>query len=222
VGGEDDYQTRIDAPQTSEAGVDPFAPLSVLAANSDALMQTGGAARGGSAVLVGIDCAIALHGIAPWKADEVKRTLGQVAGAVWSVAPGNLAWTDRNGVSELSSVAPLRFTIDGSVLAISPSPDWMGKIIAARGRTRAAPGNASYVATLRYGQELPAYQRMMRLMDFPSLPQGEQKDADSREPLFFSENISSLAGSMSRLDSVSITARDSGAMVNETVVYRLK
>ena len=62
---------------------------------------------------------------------------------------------------------------------------------------------------------------MMRLMDFPSIPQGQPADT-AREPLFFSENLGSLAAAMTRLDSVSITTHDTGAIVTEAIVYRKK
>ena len=216
--GEDDYETRIDAPQIAESSVDAFAPLSALASNTDALLQTGVSRTAG--VLPGIDAAVVLHGVKPWIAAEVKSALGQVAGAVWSVAPGSLEWTDRNTYVELNSVTPLRFAIEGNALVMSASPEWMSRMMAAR-RTAPAQGTgASYAASFHHARELPGFARMMHLIDFPSIPQGQQGDA--REPLFFSENIASLAGAMSRLDSVSVTTHDTGAMVNESIVYRKK
>ena len=122
---------------------------------------------------------------------------------------------------ELNSVTPLRFAMEGNVLVISASPHFMSRVMAGR-RASAAQGTAaSYAASLKYAQELPGFARTMRLIDFPSIPQGQQGDA-AREPMFFSENIASLAGAMSRLDSVAVTAHDLGAMVIESVVYRRK
>jgi len=218
-GGEDEYETRIDAKQVIEASVDPYEPLAVLAKNADAMFQTGTGRSAG--VLPSLDSAVALHGIAPWKPEEVKRALGQVAGAVWSVGPSNLEWIDRNGSTELHSVTPLRFVIEGNVLLMSASsPEWVARILSAHRSATAAQG-ASYIASYRHAQELPVYERMMRLMDFPSIPQGQQA-SDAREPLFFSENMASFAAAIRRLDSSTITAHDTGAMVTETVVYRRK
>ena len=214
--GEDDYETHIDSAVSREAAVDSFAPLDTLAANTDALLQTGGS-RAGS-VLVGLDSAVALHGMAPWKSEDVKRVLGQVAGAEWSVAAGSLQWADRSGVTALNSVTPLQFTIDGRVLVISTSPDWMARVLAVR--AAASTQGASYTAVFRHAQELPNFQRMMKMIDFPSIPQGGQ--ADTREPEFFSESIGSLAAAFGRLDSVSVTAHDTGTMVTESVIYRKK
>jgi len=219
AGGEDDYETRIDTPEIFEESVDQYAPLLALAKNTDAMLQTGvGRSR---EVLPSIDSAVALHGVNPWKSDDVKRALGQVAGALWSVAPMNLEWVDRNGASELNSVTPLRFAIEGNVLVVSASQEWMARVLSSRRTSSSQPG-ASYIASFRLAQELPSFTRMMRLMDFPSIPQGQQASADAREPLFFSENIASLAGAMGRLDLATITAHDTGAMVTQTVVYRRK
>ena len=213
--GEDDYETRVDVAQVTEEALDLYAPLRVLAANADAVLQTGASNPAG--VLPALDAAVVLHGVKPWQASEVKRVLGQVAGAVWS---GGTDWTDRNGYSELgSSVTPLRFAIEGSALVLSPSPEWMSREMPAR-RTTTGTG-ATYVASFRCAQELPGFARMMKLIDFPSIPQGQPRDA-AREPLFFSENIASLAGAMSRLESATVTAHDTGAMVTESVVYRKK
>lgn len=213
TGGEDDYETRVDAPQVDEAFVDAFAPLEALAKNTDAILQTGVTHSAG--VLPNIDSVIVLHGASPWQSADVRRALGQVAGAIWSSAPGSLDWTDRN---QLNSVTPLRFVIEGNALVISASPDFMTRTMAAR-RTSPPPG-ATYAASFRYAQELHNFDRMMRLMDFPAIPQGLQRDA--HEPLFFSENMTSFAATLSRLDTVSITAHDTGAMVTESVSYRKK
>ena len=215
--GEDDYETRVDVPQTVDDAGDPFAALHTLATNADAFLQTGSART--TALLPSIETALVLHGVAAWKAADVKRALGQVAGAVWSAAPGSLEWNDRNSYSELNSLTPLRFAIDGNALLLSTSPEWLTRVLAGR---RTAPGTpATYAASFRNAQEAPVFTRMMRLMDFPSIPQG-QPPGTAREPLFFSENIASLAASLSRLDSTTITTHDTGALVSESLVYRKK
>ncbi len=212
--GEDDYDTRIDTAQATEDSLDVFAPFTALASNTDALLQTGITRT--TSVLPAFDTAIVLHGITAWKAGDVKRALGQVAGALWSVAPGSLEWSDRNGYSELNSVTPLQLAIEANTLVISASPEWMARVIAGR-RTPSAQG-ATYVASFKFAQELPGFTRMMRLIDFPSIPQGQA--SDGRQPLFFSENIAGFATSLSRLESAVITTRDTGTIVTESVVYR--
>ena len=219
LSGEDDYETRVDKPQPIENASDPFAPLAALASNTGAVLQIGGSSRV-PGVLPELDAAVVLHGSTPWNLADVKLVLGQVAGAVWSVAPGSLEWSDRNGVSELNAVTALRVAIDGNLLVLSASPDLMARLMSAR-RTATSTMGASYVASFRFAHELPGYTRMMRLMDFPSIPQGQPADT-AREPLFFSENLGSLAAAMTRLDSVSITTHDTGAIVTEAIVYRKK
>ena len=212
VAGEDDYETRVDSAQVSEDMVDAYAPLRALAANADAVLQTG--ASNPARALPSLEAVVVLHGISAWKAADVKRVLGEVAGAVW---PGSGEWTDASGYSELGSITPLRFAIDGNILLLSASPEWMSRVLSVR--RAGASGGATYVASVRFAQELPGFARMTKLIDFPSIPQAG--DA-VREPLFFSENLASLAGAMSRLDSATVTAHDTGAMVTESIVYRKK
>ena len=218
LAGEDDYETHVDVRQFAEDVTDAYAPLRALASNTDAVMQTAGARMTG--VLPTIDTAVMLHGIAPWKAADVRQTLGQVAGPAWSVAPASLEWADRNGAIELNGVTPLRFAIDGNILVLSASPEFMARVISAR-KTQSSAG-ATYAASFRHAQEFPGFARIAHLLDFPSIPQGQRVNDAAREPLFFSENIASLATAMSRLDSVSITTHDTGALVSEAVVYRRK
>ncbi|MCX6638107.1 MAG: hypothetical protein NT090_23875, partial [Acidobacteria bacterium] len=63
--------------------------------------------------------------------------------------------------------------------------------------------------------------RMMRMIDRVSLPDEEPSPDTPREPMFFSENLGSLGRTLGRLDSVSVSVRDSGAAESQTVVYRL-
>ena len=208
--GEDDYETRVDTAKLSEASVDAYAPLEALAANTDAVLQTGSGRSSG--VLPTADTVVVLHGVTPWKATDVKRILAGIAAAVWSASD----WVDGDGYSELASAAtPLRFAVNGNLLVVSASPEWMTRVMA--GRASSSSG-ASYWASLKFAQESGGYARMMRLIDFPAIPQG----AGEREPLFFSENAASLVAAFTRLDSIAVTAHDTGAMVTEAIVYRKK
>lgn len=227
IDSEYDLEARIDQKTEVEAFEDPYSPLAGLAANTDAMFQAGGSRLEADKVLVSTPSVVVLHGAKAWNVEEVKRTLGQVAGAVWAQAPGALVWSaaDRNGITELNSASPLAMAIDGRALVISASPDWMRRVWTAR---RSSPDSsrapATYVAQYRHAQEVGAFERLMRLLDNPQLPQtaaGDSQPAgDAREPQFFSENLVSLAKAMMRLDAATVTSRDSGDRVTERVVYR--
>jgi hypothetical protein len=211
IGGEGEFDTRVDLPvQTASSGEDPFAPLSGIADNTDALLHNGAARLESDQVMVGIATAVVLHGRNPWNLAEVQRGLGKVAQSLWSV--------NRWNGTELAGTIPLSVQVQGNVLILSTSPQWMNRVLEA-GRsavTQATPEH--YIAQYRHAQELPLFERLTRLLDFPSIPQG----TDSREPVFFSENIASLARAFARLDSITITARDTPAAVLQTAVYKFK
>ena len=60
---------------------------------------------------------------------------------------------------------------------------------------------------------------MMRLIDNPL---AKQTTGDSPEPAFFSGNIASLGQALSRIGSESIVVHDTGSIVTQNVVYKLK
>ena len=178
IDSEDDFDTRTDQPtqSTTVQSTDPFA---AIAANTDAILQTGSARLEADQVLVGLHASLVLHGIAPWNQADIRKLLGEVPNS-----------------------------IEGNYLILGPP---------LKPLNQAAPP-ASYSAVFRYAQELPFFERLTRLIDFPSIPPG----TDAREPLFFSENLASLFRSANRLSEISITEHDLGTEVQQSVFYKLK
>ena len=82
--------------------------------------------------------------------------------------------------------------------------------------TRTAVAGASYTAGWRHARELPNFERMTTLIDFP------QTTAEAgAEPPFFSSNIASLGRALKRVDAATIVVHDTGAMLRESVAYKL-
>jgi hypothetical protein len=107
----------------------------------------------------------------------------------------------------------------GRVLIVGDSQELVDAIV---GKMGSAPvAGAVYAAAWRHSRELPNYERMTRLIDFPQIPpRGDQPD-DAREPMFFSENIASLGSVLRRVQSAEVAVHDAGSMLRETVVYRI-
>jgi hypothetical protein len=101
------------------------------------------------------------------------------------------------------------------ILILSTSEALMTEMAARPGA--AIPG-ASYAMRFLHARELPRFQRMMTLIDFPSL----RGSTDAREPLFFSENIASLGRTLGRIDSVFLESHDDGKAVTQQAVYKLQ
>ena len=178
IDSEDDFDTRTDQP-TQSATFQSNDPFAAIAANTDAILQTGSERLEADQVLVGLHASLVLHGIAPWNQADIRKLLGEVPNS-----------------------------IEGNYLILGPP---------LKPLNQAAPP-ASYSAVFRYAQELPFFERLTRLIDFPSIPPG----TDAREPLFFSENLASLFRSANRLSEISITEHDLGTEVQQSVFYKLK
>jgi hypothetical protein len=94
-----------------------------------------------------------------------------------------------------------------------------GKMLTLAGSRLIPTGSApnvplAYAARANYGRERQNFVKMMRLIDYPFLD-------PNAGPQFFSDNIGSLAASLTRLASAEIAVRDTGTALEQTVTYRL-
>jgi len=193
AGSEQDLETRIDtAPFNDDRDRLGSRKLREYLASKklDAMLEVSGAVVDPDQVFIGTRSALVL----------VSNS--------WDVTALNLE--DRTG--------KLAVAANGRWLVAGDSKEFVDAILARRNRPAVA--GAAYVAGWRHSRELPNYERMLRLIDFPQIPpQGEQ--ADAREPMFFSENLASLGRALRRVQSAEVAVHDSGAMLRETVVYRI-
>lgn len=207
AGGEQDLETRIDeAPLTDERLTLAFQGLRErLAATPLDAMLTVESTRAGD-VFVGTQAAIVLLARQNWNASAARDALAQAAGSLWSVG----------GLGALDGLGRLAVSIDGRWLVLGDSVDLVNAIVARKNRPAVA--GAAYAAGWRHARELPNFSRMMRMIDFPQIaPPGDQ----SREPMFFSENLASLGTAVGRVQSAEMIVHDAGSMLRETVVYRV-
>ncbi len=110
---------------------------------------------------------------------------------------------DANGAKSVAA------TVNGRVLAIANRPEFLQRILSQTSNSI----SGRYSARFRHAAELPHFLKMTTLIDHPLKTDG---------PSFFFNNIGSLGMALGRLDSASITVRDSGSVVSEDVVYRWK
>jgi hypothetical protein len=111
--------------------------------------------------------------------------------------------------------------VDGKRLFVGTSPERVAAALARR--DRGANPSAVYAAEWRHARELPNFERLTALIDFPqvSMPSAAAGNNAAREPLFFSENLVSLGRVLRRVQTAAITVHDNGAQVREAVVYKL-
>ena len=221
AGSEIDLESRIDErPMANNR--DSFKMLRdiLVAAQIDAMLDVSNTRVDATQVFVQPHTAIALLGSTPWNADQIRTALGAAAEGVWSNS-ATAAWrTGAGGVRELEGLGKLAMASEGKWLVIGDSSEMVNAVFARRNRTALA--GAAYAAGWRHARELPNFERMTKLIDFPQMPAASADQPEgSGEPPYFSGNLASLGRTLKRIDATTIVVHDAGTMLRESVVYKL-
>jgi hypothetical protein len=230
-GSEQDLETRIDQPPLSDDRVArAFAPLRerLSATAVQAMLEVGSTNVDADQVFVGSQSAIVLLAGANWDADAIRGAISSAAGSLWSNGGLGAGWRARsgsNGVWDLDGLGRIAMAVDGRWLFIGTigtvgnSTDLVSAILARRNRPAVA--GSVYAAGWRHAREIPNFERMMRLIDFPQSHGGPGDPIQGREPMFYSENIASFGRVLGRVQSAAVAVHDAGGMLRETVDYRI-
>jgi hypothetical protein len=220
AGSEIDLESRIDERPITESR-DAFKELRdrLAAARIDAMLDVSSTRIDASQVFVQTHSAIALLANAAWNADEIRTALGAAAQGVWSNASTSAWRTGAGGVRELDGLGKLAMASEGKWLVIGDSPEAVNAVFSRRGRPALA--GAAYTAGWRHARELPNFERMTKLIDFPQMPAAADQPEGAGEPPFFSGNLASLGRTLKRIDAATIVVHDAGTMLRESVVYKL-
>ncbi|MGA3188316.1 MAG: hypothetical protein ABSF22_14520, partial [Bryobacteraceae bacterium] len=211
AGSEIDLESRIDERPLAE-NRDAFKVLRdrLDATKIDAMLEISSTKVDPDQVFVRPHSVIVLLAGVAWDAGAVRAALGSAAEGVWSNS-STAAWrAGANGIQELEGLGKLAVAADGKWLVIGDSAAMVNAVFARR--TRTAIAGASYAAGWRHAQELPNFERMTKLIDFPQA---------SDEPQFFSANLASLGRTLKRINAATIVVHDAGTMLRESVVYKL-
>lgn len=196
AGNESDLETRIDQPPLDDSTGDAIPPAlrTMIAAPLQSMLEIAASREAPGGVLVGIDTAVVLVGSSNWDAAAVRKALAS--------AP------------EFGPLGRIAVEARDRVLIVSNSAALAAKIVA-RLDTPAAGQAFTYAATFHHAAERGRFVAMTRRIDYSDAP------GETHEPNFFSENIASLSGVLSQIESSHMTTLDLGATVSETVTYRL-
>lgn len=229
AGSEQDLETRIDEPPIMDDRISQaFAPLRARlnSASVTAMIEIASTRVAADQVFVAPQSAVAILGASNWDANAIRAALNSAAGALWSNRAIGANWrAAANGVEQLDGLGRVAIAIDGRWLIVGTSPEVVGAIFARRNRTAAA--GAVYAAEWRHARELPNFERMMKLIDYPlshsesPAADGAADTAQGREPMFYSENLASFGRVLQRVQSASIAVHDAGTMLRESVTYRI-
>jgi hypothetical protein len=221
AGSEVDLESRIDERPFTE-NRDSFKALRdrLAAARIDAMLDVSSTRLDADQVYVRPHSVIAMLAATAWDADAIRAALGTAAEGVWSNS-GAATWrATTGGVRELEGLGKLAMAADGKWLIVGDSAEMVNAVFARRNRPALA--GAAYAAGWRHARELPNFERMTKLIDFPQLPatSSDQNQAGG-EPPFFSGNLASLGRTLKRIDTATIVVHDEGTMLRESAVYKL-
>jgi hypothetical protein len=225
VGHEGALETRIDVPPpVNEGGAFFEEGLLRLVADArvEAMLQTQTGREPANGVFAGNDSAAVLLAEIQWNADDVRRELQTAVEGNWTTSGLGTAWLERRAgdivYHELDGLSPLAIAVRGRHLFLA---NGTAPLIAVLNRLGVAPPAAGdiYSAGFRHRRERPVYGKLMRGLDY--LYFGNLGGEFERPPAFFSENVGSLSATLARVESETITQRDEGGSVFQTVTYRL-
>lgn len=215
AGSEIDLESRIDERPLASGG-DSFKALRdrLVAARIDAMLDVSFAKVAADQVFVEPHSAVALLANTAWDADAIRAALGAAAEGVWSNSATATWRNSAAGVRELNGLGKLAMASDGKWLVIGDSAEIVNAVFSLRNRPALA--GAAYAAGWRHARELPNFERMTKLIDFPQMP-----SEGAGEPPYFSGNLASLGRTLKRIDTATIVVHDSGSMLRESIVYKL-
>jgi hypothetical protein len=224
VGDESELEVRIDEPPLETGAREIGSELRKLLENVplNAMLDIGSTKLQPDGVFVGTDSGVVLLAAADWDSNAVQSAVAAAFGDLLTTDQLGVHWLNRgsgaNSYFELDGLHPLALAVRGKVLAIASSKELLEAMLAGGANSPATSG-ARYAALYRHSIELPNFVKMMRLIDNPLV---KQTTGDAAEPAFFSGNVASLGQTLGRFGSESISVHDTGSIVTQNVVYKLK
>jgi len=217
VGDETDLETRIDEPPLETGRGDADADIRKLLDGTgiQALLEVDTTRVQPDGVFIGTDSGVALLADADWDGAAIRNALTTSFAKRLTEDQIGVRW---NSESEMDGLHQLAIATRGRMLVIATNRDLRDAMLAGL-TNQPASSPARYAAVYRHSKELPNFVRMMRLIDNPLAKETNQ---DPPEPAFFSGNMASLGRVLAGIDSESIVVHDTGSIVKQSVVYKLK
>jgi hypothetical protein len=205
-GSESDLEIRIDQPPVDLSDQPEYQPLQRLlrAVPVEAMLQIRTTRQIPGGVFTGIDSGVVLLGGADWDIDAVHGAFSTALASQLSI----------QSLGALPGLSSIRLAFNGRALLMATSQELLQAMLASPTATLPA---ARYAAIYRHSQELKDLTRIVTLIDAPNAAA-----AGGTEPPFFSRNLASLGETLSWVESQAVTVHDTGASVQQTVLYRVR
>lgn len=227
AGSEGDLETRIDEqPLPTDPGI-----AGSLAGVGEAVDQGGARAlllvqsSVATGTFVRTPSVIVLESATDWDRGSFRSAMGEAAARLWTTSHLGTGWTvntaGRHSFERLDGLGTLLVASEGRLLFLANDASLLSSVLDRTG-VQAATTLNSYVAGFRHTRERTSYERVMAALDFGSTGIGFGfVRPDGTPPNFFSGNVGSLSGVLSRIGEIQITQEERGAATIQRVVYRL-
>jgi hypothetical protein len=210
-----DEETRAPHPTTYQMGA-----LTTLAGGEalTAMLQVEATRPAADSVFVDRGAVIVLARPGNWPPGAARDAVRTLVDPVWTKAHLGMRWLDARvgaqAFSQLEGLETVAVAERGRLLFIGNDTALLAAVLDAASKPP-APLEGAYAAGFRHAVERARFVALTRFVDYAA------SGGETREPLFFSENLASLSDTFSRVDSASIVLRDRGATVSQTLTYRL-
>ena len=218
TGTHSDLETRIDyAPVRAEVSKTE-SPLSLVLEKSPilALLEVQATERDPSGVFVRIHSAVVLVSSGEWNPESVQSAFSDSLAPTLTASQLGVKWEQKSAHLELDGLWPLALAIRGKYLIVADDPALIEGVLSNFDRSLNTEP-AVLIAAFNHARERKNFSRFTGLLD----QNNAQADSsgETRQPEFFSQNISSLSAVLSHLASEKIVIRTDGAKTLEAVTY---
>lgn len=219
---------RIDQAPVLVRQADPFDPLRTLlrSAEPTQMLEVGSAIAPGKSGFVQMQMGAVIVAGQPWDAPAVQRAVSLALQPGLTAGQMGMGWIERNGkwgeYFALDSRVPVFLAVRGERLYLTNSADLLEQML---GREQAAPATqqdgVTFTAVFRHGKtEQENFEALFSRLDRAGDTSGSQTEGQA--PAFFSGNLDSLNHMFADMERETVSERDEGAKVLETVTYDWK
>jgi hypothetical protein len=218
-------EERIDQAPVVVRQADPFEPLRALlrSAQPAQMLQVGSAIASDKSSFVRIQMGMVIVARQPWDALAVQRAVSSALQPGLTAGQMGLGWIERSGKSgeyfALDGRVPLYFAVRGERLYFANTKDLLEQMLGPEQATPAAEQDGvTFTAVFRHSNsEQQIFQALFSRLDRAGNTPGSQ--AEGQTPPFFSGNLDSLNQMFRDVERETVSERDQGAKVLETVSY---
>ena len=222
TGSESNLDVRIDVPPSADAAQsngDSALKELVKQANVRAALQLYGSQADADGVFVRLHSTIVLRAAADWDETSAQDAIQRVVAPGLTASTLGVQWKKAGGAqgySELDGLARIALAVRGKYLLVSDDPATLAAVLARFSQPVSAEA-AIYYAGFDHARERQNFYRITSLIDQPS--HASAANNESREPQFFSQNVTSLSQTLAAVKSESIVAKRKGGVESQTVLY---